>query len=295
MDAQSPGRWETRAATGPATHARLGAMGEKDIVSKRIVRHLAVDLATYLLKLDIDPDSLELLETESQRVEDRRADLVARVRPRGSDEPFVLHIEIQNNNDRDMAWRMLRYLSDIRLAYRDTRVHQHLIYIGKERLAMPAGLDEADIRYGYGLLDMRQVDCADLIARDDPDALVLAVLCDFRDREPRAVVRHIFGRLRSLLGENPKRLREYLGMLEVLSENRDLRDYIKEAEVMLTQVDVEKLPSYELGMEKGMEKGAHLERRRLAKSLLDLLPDHVVADKTGLPLEDIRGLRSSED
>jgi hypothetical protein len=34
-------------------------MGEKDIVSKQIVRRLAVDLATYLLKLDIDADSLE--------------------------------------------------------------------------------------------------------------------------------------------------------------------------------------------------------------------------------------------
>jgi len=67
-------------------------MGEKDIISKQIVRHLAVDLATYLLKLDIGADSLELLETERQRVEDRRADLVARVRPRGSDELFILHI-----------------------------------------------------------------------------------------------------------------------------------------------------------------------------------------------------------
>ena len=92
-DRPDVGKTELRPVHPP--HARLGAMGEKDIVSKRIVRHLAVDLATYLLKLDIDPDSLELLETERQRIEDRRADLVARVRPRGSDEPFVLHIEIQ--------------------------------------------------------------------------------------------------------------------------------------------------------------------------------------------------------
>ena len=100
----------------------LVPMGNKDIVSKQVIRHLAVDLATYLLKLDIDADSLELLETEQQRIEDRRADLVARVRLRDSGQPFILHIEIQNNNDTRMAWRMLRYLNDIRLAYPQTRV-----------------------------------------------------------------------------------------------------------------------------------------------------------------------------
>jgi len=96
-------------------------------------------------------------------------------------------------------------------------------------------------------------------------------------------------------------------MLEVLSENRDLKDYIKEAEAMLTQVDVEKLPSYELGleqglergmeqgMEQGMERGAYRERLRLAKSLLDLLPEEVIAEKSGLSLEAIRALRPAKD
>jgi len=113
-------------------------------ISKQVIRHLAVDLATYLLKLDIDADSLELLETERQRVEDRRADLVARVRPRDTPEAFILHIEIQNNNDSLMPWRMLRYQSDIRLAYPDTPVRQHLIYtrrtwvFGKARCAYRA-------------------------------------------------------------------------------------------------------------------------------------------------------------
>jgi len=43
-------------------------MGDKDIISKQVIRHLAVDVATYLLKLDIDADSLEMLETARQRV-----------------------------------------------------------------------------------------------------------------------------------------------------------------------------------------------------------------------------------
>ena len=102
------------------------------------------------------------------------------------------------------------------------------------------------------------------------------------------MVQHIFQRLQELLGDNPKRFREYLDMLKILAENRNLKEYIKEAENMLTRVDVTKLPSYELGMEAGyeggMERGVYLEKRRMAKSLLDLLPDEVIAEKTGLPI-----------
>ncbi len=268
---------------------------------------MALDLATYLLKLDIDADSLELIETEQQRVEDHRADLVAKVRSRASDENFILHIEIQNNNDVLMPWRMLRYLSDIRLAHPRTPVRQHIIYIGRDCLTMPAEIKEENIRFNYGLLDMRQVDCATLLEEDNPDALVLAILCDFREREPRGVVQHIFQRLQDLLGDHPKRFREYLDMLEILSENRNLRDYIKEAEAMLTRIDIEKLPSYELGLEKGMEKGlekglekgmekgSYREKRRLAKSLIGLLDDAIIAEKTGLSIDIVQKLHEELD
>jgi len=53
-------------------------MQTKDITSKQLLKRMAADLANLLLKLDIDPDSVELLETQHQRVEERRADLVVR-------------------------------------------------------------------------------------------------------------------------------------------------------------------------------------------------------------------------
>jgi hypothetical protein len=44
-------------------------------------------------------------------------------------------------------------------------------------------------------------------------------------------------------------------MMETLSENRNLKTHIKEAENMITQFSIEKMPSYELGMEKGIIEG----------------------------------------
>jgi hypothetical protein len=72
-------------------------MGDKDILGKDTIKRIAVDIAIYLLHLDVDPECVELLSTEQQRIEDRRANLVAKLEQQGR--PFILHIEIQNNND----------------------------------------------------------------------------------------------------------------------------------------------------------------------------------------------------
>ena len=246
-------------------------MADKDIVSKETIRRLAVDLATYLLELPIDPDSLEVLPTEHQRVEDRRADLVVKLRNRAG-ESFLLHIEIQNNNDDIMPVRMMRYMTDILLAHPGLPVQQYLIYIGPEPLTMPDGLDGPGFRYRYGLLDMRTMDCRYFLDKDMPDALVLAILCDFGDRDPQAVVNHIYTRLKALLGDDLKRFREYIAMLHVLSGNRDLQAEIEEADKMLTRVDLERMPFYEAimerGMERGMEKGMELGRGEGQATLL---------------------------
>lgn len=85
-------------------------MGQKDIISKSILKRLLLDMAVYLFKLELV--DAELLSTEEQRIEDRRSDLVARVTP-VQGEPFILHLEIQNTNDDQMPARMLRYLADI--------------------------------------------------------------------------------------------------------------------------------------------------------------------------------------
>nr|VFJ54608.1 MAG: Predicted transposase YdaD [Candidatus Kentron sp. DK] len=230
-------------------------MSDKDIVSKETIRRLAVDLATYLLELPIDPDSLEVLATEHQRVEDRRADLVVKLRNREG-EPFVLHVEIQSSNDNTMPIRMIRYMSDILLAHPGLPLHQYVIYMGANSPTMSDGIDGPGIRYRYGLVDMRTVDCRHLLEKDTPDALILAILCDFGGRDPQLVVNHIVTRLRTLLGDDTKRLREYIHMLHILSGNRhDLTGQIEEAEKMLTQVEVERMPFYRLGMEKGLERG----------------------------------------
>jgi len=76
---------------------------------------------------------------------------------RADGEEFLLHVEIANNNATDMPLRMLRYYTDIRFAGHPRQIRQFLIYIGADRLTMPAGLDELGLLdYRYRLVDMHQ-------------------------------------------------------------------------------------------------------------------------------------------
>ncbi len=274
-------------------------MGDKDIISKEIIQRLVRDFATYLFHLPVT--DVELLDTEQHRIEDRRADLVARVT--GIDgKVFLLHIEIQNDNDATMPKRMLRYLADLLLAYPSMPIKQYLVYIGKEFLRMTDGLDLEQMHYRYHVIDMHNVDCDELLRQDSPDAWVMAVLCDFQDRSPRTVIHEILGRLVERLHEAPPRLREYVEMLEILSTNRDLNLNIEEELEMLT-IDLEKLPSYrigerrgmEKGLEKGLEKGAHEKAQTIAAELLGAgIPPSQVAMFTQLPLAEIEGLKKRQ-
>jgi len=167
---------------------------------------------------------------------------------------------------------------------------------------MPAGLEEPGLLdYRYGLVDMHQVDCAGLLAQDNPDALVLAVLCDFGDRRPQEVVTYIVHRLRELLGANERGFRDYMTMLEILSKNRDLQTQIKEAERMLTEIDIESLPSFSIGFERGEEKGREegeergMERGKsqVVRRLLSRFGVAEVSELLGLAPEDVERIAAA--
>jgi predicted transposase YdaD len=288
-------------------------MTAKDIISRDTLKRLTTDLAKHLL--GIDGEAVELLETQNQRVEDRRADLVARMRSSDGSE-FLLHSEIANNNKADMALRMLRYYTDIRLAGHAGPIRQFLIYIGTDPLNMPGGIQEPQLLdYRYGLVDMHRVNCAGLLVQDNPDALVLAVLCDFGGREPQEVVSYIVRRLSELSGSDEPRFREYMTMLEILSENRNLRPQVEEAERMLTQIDIERMPSYVIGMERGerrglergerlglergehrgLERGRAVEKRIIVRRLLARMDVAEVAGLLGLSPEDVARIAAEDD
>ncbi len=120
---------------------------------------------------------------------------------------------------------------------------------------MAEHLETPELSYHYHLIDMHSLDCESFLQQNNPDALVLAVLCDFKGRPEREVVRHILSRLRGLLQDNLQGLRDYVGMLEILSTNRNLQSVVHEEKTMLSMIDLNELPSYQIGRQSGFQEG----------------------------------------
>ena len=279
-------------------------MSSKDLISKQLLKRLLVDFGVQLFKLDIvDAD---LLSNEQPRVEGKRADLVARVRnTQGAS--YILHVEVQNDNRTDVPLRMLRYYSDLALEHVGEEIKQYLLYIGKAALTMPDHVQTSEWRYCYKVLDMRSQDSDDFLHSNNPDALVLAILCDPKGREPGALVAHIVNELRRLHGPKLDSLRDSLAMLDILASNRDLQNLVKESYDML--IEVEKLGSYQLGVEKGLvqgleqgleqglvqglEQGSERSQQEIVLNLLSRLSPEQAAEFSGVPLDKVNAIATS--
>ena len=263
---------------------------KKDITTKKAIKSIAKDIIKYILKFEVS--DISFVDKELQRVEKREADLVILCKKDNKD--IILHIEIQNSNDKKMLNRMLRYYADIKHIYPNIAVEQHLIYIGKDRLNIKNYISEDRIEFSYNLIDMHNIDCEEMIEIDKPESLILAILCDFKNKDELEVLLYIIKRLKELSGDNEHKFSEYMLTLEILSTNIDLKEKLKEAEKMLRDVRYEELPSYEIGLERGIERG--IQKGKFESKIEDALimikkfkiDIKDVAKELSIPIEEIQ-------
>ena len=223
---------------------------KKDITTKDTIKTITEDIAKYILELDVK--DIEFVDKELQRIEKREADIVALCKVNAK--KAILHLEIQNSNDAIMHKRMLRYYTDIRTRFDTIPIYQYLVYIGKPKLSMKKQIVDTNLTFSYNMIDMHTIDCQKFLTMDNPDALVLSILCDFKDRDELDILTYILTRLEELTKDDEHRHSKYMLILETLSSNRDLQKKLEEAEEMLRDIKLEDLPSYQIALKRNKDK-----------------------------------------
>ena len=100
--------------------------------------------------------------------------------------------------------------------------------------------------------------------------IVLAILADFKDRQPEAILRLIMQRL-SDVSASKKELQKYFNQLNVLSRLRNLNQKtIKIIREMPIYIDVEKDQLYNKGIEKGKQETEARKNREATTKMLQL-------------------------
>ena len=238
-------------------------MGDKDIVSKEIIKEIGRDISMHILGIDIQGE-VTLVDKEWTRVEKRDSDIVFKNKKR------IFHIEIQNDNHKNMELRMLRYYSDILFEYKDCSVEQYVIYIGKKRCNMKDEIKRDKISFNYDIIDVKDIACEDLLYHENPSAVALSILCDFKEKNKQTVVNTILKRIKELTKDDKVEYRNFIQKINILSTNRDLEKEVEKGMKMLT-VDIEKTPLYQWEMKQTQFRSAMIMVKEFQLAIDDVV------------------------
>ena len=164
------------------------------------------------------------LMNEQPSVKVRRIDLVARLT-----DGRILHVELQEDDDPNMPWRMLEYYAPLRLTY-GQEPWQIVLYVGASRPNRMIHIREKRLRFSYDVVDISRLNAEPLLESEQLSDNLLAILCNVKD--VRAVSRRILQKLRAL---PMKQAKDAAFKLTVLSKLRRAEKIVlKEVNAMFT-------------------------------------------------------------
>ena len=145
----------------------------------------------------------------------------------------LFHTELHSKSE-DMDWRMLMYYTFIRQQYPNKVLIQKVLYVGEARWKPQVGIEEPNLSFRYEVVDIRDIDCRELMASPLLEENILAILCRMGDQNE--TIREILCRISEL----PDKARaDALTRLLILSRLRRLETVVKkEAEEMALTFNV---------------------------------------------------------
>ena len=170
---------------------------KKDIISKSLIKELiAKNISKYILGFNVK--NYQFIDKEFERIESRRADIVLKI-----ENEYIIHIEVQSSYEAKMPYRMLRYFLDIKELF-DLPVKQYLINLSNVNIKN--SLEE--FNYSYEVVNIKNLNCEEFLNSNSPDAVVLAILCDFKHLRPDEIIEKILRKLKKIIKDD-KTFRKY--------------------------------------------------------------------------------------
>ncbi|MBF8274473.1 MAG: hypothetical protein HW380_3578 [Magnetococcales bacterium] len=175
-----------------------------------------------MLQILIGREAVELLTVEFASTQKRLPDLLFLLK-----DDSIFHLELQSNSE-GMDWRMLMYYSLIRQRYPSRVLVQKVLYVGLKEWQPGSAIEEPNLSFRYEVVDIRSIDCRELMDSPSLEENILAILC--RIDNQKEVIQKILHRISEL----PIKARaDALTKLVILSRLRRLEMIVKtEAEEM---------------------------------------------------------------
>jgi len=234
----------------------------------------------------------EELSHDLQHTKERKPDVLRKVTD-PNNRTYILHVELQSQNEKDMVYRMVEYRVMLQRKYR-LPVKQYVLFVGKGRLTMLSSIDEEDFKFRYDIVSPQQIDYKIFLRSERPEEKILAILGNFGNDTPEKVIEAILHGVK-VTAEGELSENKYLHQLRVLLQLRNLdvkyADMISVASFFKEEKDFLYIRGKEIGEAEGEKKGVRETKKKTALKMkergLDL---SLISDIMELPIKVIEKL-----
>lgn len=203
--------------------------------------------------MGIKISSYKILKEKLQTTIEREMDFFYEIHSDKNDR-FLLHLEFQTKNDKDMIYRMAEY-HGIAFRKRKLPIKHFVINLGTEYFNQKNYLDKNELFEGFDIINIFSLNTEQLLNSQIPEVVLLAVLSNYPKEQSERILRLLIERLKQI-AKSEHDFSKYLNQLLILSRLRKVEDLtIKINNDMPITIEVEKDFLYKQGIEKGIEKG----------------------------------------
>jgi predicted transposase/invertase (TIGR01784 family) len=269
-----------------------------DKIFRENIEEIAPSLVQKVFGLRFD--KIEKITDTLEVTLGREPDFLGIVSDSTTHNSYILHLEIQVKDEKNMFYRMQMYRAMLSEIHKGKSIKQFIYYIGKsnpKNLAQEAEKrDGEDFFMRYHLKKSKDVSYRIFLQSPVPQEVILAILADFEGVAPAQVAQQILLRLRELEYSDISFYR-HITQLEILSKLRDMQSIIiqKQQETMLTY-DLETDIRFQQGIQQGIEKGKLETKIEAILGMLSLnLPIDIIAKAIGVSEEFIIQTRDKKN
>lgn len=236
---------------------------------------------------------LDIVETEEipddiQHTKERKPDALKKVKD-SEGNTYILHLEFQVPNEKEMVYRMAEYSIMLMRRYK-IAVKQFVIFLKAGKPTMATAINTINLRYNYELVRISEVNYKLFLRSKNPEVKMLGILANLGDDNPAEVIQDIVNEIDNATESNLAK-NKYFNQLRIFVQLRtNVEHQLKEAMQSVSTFFKEENDIF-------YRKGAEKTRHTLIENLLTKLgvSDEKAAEIAEVSIEYVKEIRSSLD
>ncbi len=139
--------------------------------------------------LGLDIAISEELPDDIQHTKERKPDALKKVTDTNGN-TYVLHVEFQTTDEREMVYRMAEYSIMLMRKYQ-LPLKQYVVFLGYSKPEMPTYIKTEHLEFDYQLIRISEISYKLFLKTDNPEVKMLAVLANFEIDDSYEAVKSI--------------------------------------------------------------------------------------------------------